>query len=97
MNVMKQMTNDVYVMGKSKKWNQDSNLDISKPWISWSLVEVPHESRYSYFTIVYWADSVTIHFKKSTVWPSLCSLKISKDYLLSSGNNWINDYQAKES
>ena len=54
MNVMKQMTYGVYkmyVMGKSENWNRDATLDILKPWISQSLVEVPQSSRYWYLTV----------------------------------------------
>ena len=51
MNVMKQIMDSVYLMGKSKNWNQDATLDISKPWISRSLVEVPQSSRHWYFTV----------------------------------------------
>ena len=33
-------------MGKLENRNRDATLDISKPWISRSLVEVPQSSRY---------------------------------------------------
>ena len=38
-------------MGKLENFNQDATLDISKPMISRSLVEVPQSSRYWYFTV----------------------------------------------
>ena len=52
MNVVKQMMYDVYLMGKLENLNWDATLDISKPWTSRSLVEVPQSSRYWYFTVI---------------------------------------------
>ena len=40
-----------FITGKSDVWNRDTTLDISKPWISRSLLKVPQSSRYWYFTV----------------------------------------------
>ena len=45
-NFVKQITYGVYLMGKLENFNRDATLDISKPMISRSLVEVPQSSRY---------------------------------------------------
>ena len=48
-----------YIMGKSDDWNRDTTLDISNPWISRSLFEVPQSSRYWYFTVHLWHNKRT--------------------------------------